>query len=271
MAATSSSSSDRPALLASGEAPPVEFYNRAGTTPLLLLCDHASRRVPRALGRLGLPVDAFDRHVAWDIGAADLAHVLADEFDAPLVLSGYSRLVIDLNRRLDDPTSIPETSDDIDIPGNRGLSAAARAARVHALFDPYHAAVAAALAAFKARGAVPAVISVHSCTPVFKGFERPWHVGVLWNEDGRLALPLIERLAAMSGIVVGDNQPYSGRDFHGFTTKHHAEAAGLAHATLEIRQDLIDTRHGAAEWAEVVARALRPLLADATLCRYPIH
>lgn len=260
-----------PPLLAPDDPPPFETVNETGRALVLLVCDHASRRVPKALGDLGLPPTAFDRHIAWDIGAAEVARQLAETFDAPLVMSGYSRLVLDPNRATDNPTSIPAVSDGQHVPANDGLQPVERTRRIKALFEPYHAAVAAALAAFKRRKVVPAVVSVHSCTPVFQGFARPWHVGVLWNQDGRLARPLIERLAAISvagkGIAVGDNQPYSGQGGEGYTVKRHAEAAGLPHVTLEIRQDLIDTRRGARKWAKVVAEALGPLLVDPALRR----
>jgi predicted N-formylglutamate amidohydrolase len=262
-----------PPLLAADDPPPFETVNETGRAPVLLVCDHASRRVPKALGDLGLPPTAFDRHIAWDIGAAEVARQLAEAFDAPLVMSGYSRLVLDPNRATDNPTAIPAVSDGQHVPANEALPPVERARRIEALFEPYHAAIAAALATFKRRKIVPAVISVHSCTPVFQGFARPWHVGVLWNRDGRLARPLIERLAAISvagkGIAVGDNQPYSGQGGEGYTVKRHAEAAGLPHVTLEIRQDLIDTRRGARKWAKVVAEALGPLLADPALRRAP--
>jgi predicted N-formylglutamate amidohydrolase len=256
-----------PPLLGADDPPPFAVVNQTGRAPVLLVCDHASRSVPKALGDLGLPATAFDRHIAWDIGAADVARHLAEAFDAPLVMSGYSRLVLDPNRATDNPTSIPAVSDGQHVPANDGLAVRERTRRVVALFEPYHAAIATALAAFKRRRVVPAVVSVHSCTPVFQGFARPWHVGVLWNQDARLARPLIARLAAMKGIVVGDNQPYSGQGGEGYTVKRHAEAAGLPHVVLEIRQDLIDTRRGARKWAKVVAEALAPLLADATLRR----
>src|SRR5262249_16709023 len=132
-----------------------------------------------------------------------------------------------------------------------------RAARASACFEPYHAAIAKRLAGF---GATPAVVSIHSCTPIFKGFVRPWHVGVLWNRDGRLAEPLIARLAAPDGVTVGDNQPYSARDGHGYTLERHAESANLPHVLLEVRQDLIDTPHGAELWAERLREALAPVL-----------
>jgi predicted N-formylglutamate amidohydrolase len=253
-----------PPLLAADEPPPVEIENgetlsRPGRQPMLLIVDHASRRVPRALDALGLGEAEFERHIAWDIGAAEVARQLGRTFAAPIALAGYSRLVIDLNRQLDDPTSIPEISDGTKVPANVKLAAASRAARVAALFDPYHAALDDALARLGAAG-VPVLISVHSFTPVFNGFVRPWQVGVLWNRDPRLAVPLIASLRER-GIEVGDNQPYSAREGQGYTVKHHAEAKGLPHVMLEIRQDLIDTHHGAAHWAGVIAEALRGPLA----------
>jgi predicted N-formylglutamate amidohydrolase len=253
---------DAPPLLAPDEPAPVETENRAGSADTLLVCDHASRRVPRELGDLGLPPAAFDRHIAWDIGAAEVARNLSRALDAPLVLSGYSRLVIDINRRLDHPNSVPEVSDGTLVPGNRALTPADRGRRIAGLFEPYHGAIAAALERIESRKIVPAIVSVHSCTPVFKGFERPWHIGVLWNNDPRLALPMMARLAQRGDVVVGDNQPYSAHDGHGYTMRAHAEAAHLPHVLVEIRQDLIDTHKGAAHWAGVLADALAPLLAD---------
>ncbi len=251
-----------PPLLQPDEPPAVAVVNAEGKGDMLLVCDHASRQVPRSLGDLGLPHAAFDRHIAWDIGAADVARQLSRQFDAPLVLSGYSRLVIDLNRRLDDPTSIPEVSDGTLVPANRALTPAERQRRADALFHPYHRAIAKAITRMRRRIETPALVSVHSCTPVFKGAERPWHIGVLWNDDPRLAVPLMERLAARGDVTVGDNQPYSARDGHGYTMRAHAEEPGLPHVLVEIRQDLIDTHKGAEQWSGILADTLAPLLAD---------
>jgi predicted N-formylglutamate amidohydrolase len=251
-------------LLDRDEPLPVDVFNESAAAPLLVVCDHAGRRVPRRLGNLGLDAAAFDRHIAWDIGAAEVARRLALRLDAPLVLSVYSRLVIDMNRRPDDPTSIPEESDGTAVPGNRGLDAPARALRVTALHEPYHAAIAARLSDLRARGPAPVVLSIHSFTPVFKGYERPWHIGILWNRDARLAAPLMTRLRT-EGVTVGDNQPYSGQDRHGYTMPRHAEAAGLAHVLIEIRQDLIDTRQGADTWSATLYDVLVPLLAEPAL------
>jgi predicted N-formylglutamate amidohydrolase len=253
-------------LLGPDDPPPVEVFNADALAPLLIVCDHAGRRVPRKLGRLGLDDTAFERHIAWDIGAAIVARRLSTALEAPLVLSAYSRLVVDSNRRRGDPTAIPEESDGTAVPANRGLSEADRAARFTALHEPYHAAIAARVAALRQRGAVPAIVSIHSFTPSFKGFERPWQIGILWNRDDRIARPLMARLAA-SGVAVGDNQPYSGQDRHGYTMPRHAEDTGLPHALIEIRQNLIDTQAGTEAWAAMLHDALAPVLADPALRR----
>lgn len=259
-----------PPLLAPDEPSPgdifnAEFLERPGPSPTLFICDHAGRRVPKALGDLGLDATAFERHIAWDIGAADAARHLARIFGAPLVLATYSRLVLDPNRHVEDPSSIPEISDGTPVPANAELTAEERAARIEALHTPYHAIIDDAVRRLCRNGAVPALISVHTCTPVFKGFARPWQIGVLWNRDPRIAQPLIAALRARGDIVVGDNQPYSGRDGQGYSVKHHAERYGFPAVALEIRQDLVDTHHGAAHWAAIVAEALGPILADPKL------
>jgi predicted N-formylglutamate amidohydrolase len=251
-----------PSLLAADEAAPFEAVNPEGAAPFLITCDHASVRVPAALERLGLDEAVLQRHIGWDIGAAEVARRLSRRFDAPLVLSGYSRLVIDCNRELDDPTSIPEISDGVIIPGNRALHPRAVEARQAQLFQPYHNAIRAALKRFADSGRTPGLISMHSFTPVFKGDERPWHIGVLWNKDPRIPKPFIANLARDPDIVVGDNKPYSGQDEYGYTIHNHGEAHGFPHVLIEVRQDLIDTQHGAAAWSERVARALGPALLD---------
>jgi len=257
-------------LLAADEPAPGEVFNaelldRAGDAPTLFICDHAGRRVPKALGDLGVDATAFERHIAWDIGAADCARHLARTFGAPLILGTYSRLVLDLNRFLNDPSLIPEISDGTPVPANAGLSADDREARIAALHAPYHAMIEDAVQRLCKGGAVPAIVSVHTCTPVFKGFARPWQIGVLWNRDGRIAEPLIKALDARGDTVVGDNQPYSGKDGQGYSVKQHAERHGYPAVALEIRQDLVDTHHGAAHWAGIVAEGLRPILADPAL------
>lgn len=250
-------------LLQPGDPPAFRVVNPDGTAPLLLVCDHASDAVPRRLGTLGIGVREQRAHIAYDIGAAEVGELMATRFDCTLMLSGYSRLVIDCNRRLDDPTSIPPVSDAVPIPANQDLSDADRRARADALFAPYHAAIDAKLDALVARGAPPCFVAVHSFTPIFAGFRRPWHIGALWNRDDRIATPLIAHLER-AGLCVGDNQPYSGQDGHGYSLHAHAEARGLPHLTLEIRQDLINHPHGIAVWARILADAFAPIVAELT-------
>ncbi|MBP2228040.1 putative N-formylglutamate amidohydrolase [Azospirillum agricola] len=249
-----------PPLLGPGDPPPATVLNADARGPLLLVCDHASRAIPRALGDLGLPEEQLCRHIAYDIGAAELTRRLAERFAAMAVLSGYSRLVVDPNRHLEDATAIPVVSDDVVIPGNRALDAAAQARRIDAIFRPYHDAVAAAVSTIRERGQVPVLLSVHSFTPAMRGVARPWHIGVLWDRDPRLPLPLLEALRADGRWVVGDNEPYSGRGTLGGTVETHATPAGYPNALLEVRQDLIATPEGVDLWARILGDALEPLL-----------
>ncbi len=229
-----------------------------GRSCFVLVCDHASRLLPADHGNLGLEPADLHRHIAWDIGAADVTRALSAELDAPAVLSGYSRLLVDCNRAPDDPSRCPESSDGTAIPGNHGLTPAEKDARDRRFAAPYHRAVDRMVQEAERRlGHPPAIVSVHSFTPVFQGRERPWHVGILWNEvDGRLALPVMNLLRTDAALCVGDNQPYSARQPEGLTMRRHAEEPGLPHILFELRQDLIDTPDGATAWAHRLALVL---------------
>ncbi len=253
-------------LLAPDEPRPFELVNPGGRAPVLLVCDHATRFIPRALDSLGLDEAALSRHIAWDIGIADVTRHLAERLDAPAMFSHFSRLIVDPNRQLDNPTLVPELSDGTVVPGNRGLDEAERARRIATFFRPYHDAIAAQLDSMMAGGKPPALISMHSFTPIMHGLQRPWEIGILWNRDPRLPVPLMERLRA-EGLNVGDNEPYSGADGHGYTQHIHGDRRGLANVLIEVRQDLIDTQHGAADWAGRLGAALEEVLRDAALFR----
>ena len=257
----------RSPLLSADEPAPVTVLNAAGRATAVVTCDHGGDAVPTTLGGLGLDPADLARHIAWDIGASATARHLAQLLDAPAVLSNFSRLVIDLNRPPDDLTSIREISDGVLVPGNRKLTAEDAAARVTSIFEPYHDAVSAAMERAMERVAAPVLISIHSFTPVMKGFERPWQVGVLFGPDTRIAKPLVEALSANPEICVGENKPYSGYDLYGYTVETHAMPNGYPNILLEIRQDLIDTQHGAEKWASIVAEALAPILDDPDLYR----
>ncbi len=245
---------------------PVEMHVADGSR-VILTCDHASNRVPRALSRLGLDDGVLAQHIGWDIGAAAVTRHLATRLGASAVLAGYSRLVIDCNRDPDDPSSIPAVSDDVAIPGNRGLADDERHARRTAIFEPYHRAVARLIDAAMVRHIVPALISVHSFAPSLGGQVRPWHVGILWDGDGRIPTPLLAALRDDAALMVGDNEPYSAREPAGYTVRHHALEHGLPHVAIEIRQDEIADAAGAAAWAERLAAALEPILAMDSLYR----
>jgi predicted N-formylglutamate amidohydrolase len=247
---------DLTALLSSDEPAPVVIDHAQGSSDLFLTCDHAGRRMPVKLGQLGVSDAEMERHIAYDIGARAVAVALADALDATLIRQVYSRLVIDCNREPSVPSSIPEISEVTAIPGNVGLTQAQRDARRAEIFQPYHDAIAAALDARAARGQPTALVAVHSFTPVYKGESRPWQAGLLYNRDARLSLLLKQMLEAEGGLVIGDNQPYFVSDLTDYTIPVHAERRGLPYLELEIRQDLIATEAGQAEWAARLIRLL---------------
>ncbi|MDX1656758.1 MAG: N-formylglutamate amidohydrolase, partial [Candidatus Competibacteraceae bacterium] len=192
-----------PPLLGPDDPPAYRVEEDTGQRPVLLVCDHASNILPARLGDLGLEQQYFQRHIALDIGAAGLTRRLARRLEGPAVYCGYSRLVIDCNRQPGDPTSIPPVSDGVIIPGNQDLGDPQADQRADEIFWPYHHAVGQTLSHLWRRGHPPALISIHSFTPVMNGFERPWHIGVLWNHDPRLAVPLVHRLRADPALCVG--------------------------------------------------------------------
>ena len=262
---TSTKSQHLVPLLAATDPPPLSSFNREGGAAILFLCDHASNHVPGQLDGLGLDPANLRRHIAWDIGAAELAKTLARRLDGPAILAGFSRLVIDNNRGPDDPTSVPEISDGVIIPGNRRLTEAERSARSEAIFEPYHAMIDEKIDVLLATGKPPVVLSIHSFTPIMRGKERPWHVSVLWQSDPRLPQALLRRLRTTPGVCAGDNVPYSARDGYGYTVECHAETRGLAHALLEVRQDLIDTTAGVEKWGGMLAEVLSEIVADGSM------
>ena len=241
-------------LLAAGDPSPVQVTSGAGS-PFLLVCDHAGRQVPAALGDLGVAAPDWERHIAWDIGAAGTCAALAPALGAGCIAQAYSRLVIDCNRTPGHPTSIPPVSDGTPIPANAGLAADAAAQRVTEIFAPYHAAIAAELDRRAAAGQRSVVVAMHSFTPVFGGVARPWQAGVLHNRDPALSRALA-RLLEAEGFLVGDNEPYQLSDESDYTVPVHAERRSLAYVELEIRQDLIATGDGQRAWAARLARLL---------------
>jgi predicted N-formylglutamate amidohydrolase len=245
-------------LIGRDDPAPYVVLGEHGRAPALIVCDHASRAFPRALDRLGLPELATWQHIAWDLGAGEVARGLAHALEAPAVLAGYSRLVVDCNRHPSDPEAFRVESDGWPIPGNQGLGEYERRVRLGSFFDPYHECIDAMLHGFRLREVVPLLIAVHSFAPRLgrDGAPRPWHVGVLWDRDEANARRLRDALRAEPGLVVGDNEPYSGKHPANYTIDHHAKANGLPHVCLEVRQDLIDSPAGVERWVRILHRAL---------------
>lgn len=227
--------------------------------PVLLLCDHASSHLPPDYGDLGLPAAQFCRHIAYDIGMRDVTLGLASRLRAGAVLSRFSRLLIDPNRGMDDPTLIMRLSDGAVVPGNRDVDEAERQRRIARFHQPYHGAISAEIEHMQAAGLTPFIVSLHSFTRVWKSTPRPWHVGVLWDRDEAVARAMIDGFLGQGDLVVGDNEPYSGA-LEGDTMNTHATARGLPHALIEIRQDLIADKSGVDEWVERVAKVIEPIM-----------
>jgi len=241
------------AILAPDDPPPVMF--RAGTSPLLIVCDHAGRTLPWRSQKLGLSENDLERHIAWDIGAAAVSRHLGEALHACVVAQTYSRLLIDCNRPPDAPTSIVEMSDRTAVPGNIGLTDAERDARLREIFEPYHGAIAAEIDRRQALAQPTVLIAMHSFTPELMAERRPWHIGVLYR-DPPFAAIVRDLLRAEEDLVVGDNEPYAVSDTSDYTIPVHGERRGLPHTGIEIRQDLIADEAGQRRWATLLARVL---------------
>lgn len=238
----------------SGDA--VDVFNGEGRGRIVLACDHASNFVPGEYGTLGLDAGEFERHIAWDPGALPVARHMADLLDAPLVASKISRLVIDCNRSANAPDLIPEISETTIVPGNAGLDDRERARRIALAHQPFHAAIDDLLDRRSRAGLESWLVTVHSFTPVYKGATRPWQIGIIHDEDERLAGPFIDGLRAVPGLNVGVNQPYSPADRVYYTLERHARPRGMPCAMIEIRNDEIEGDDTQRKWAEMLAGVL---------------
>jgi len=244
-------------LIAADEPAPFFAERREGRSNFVIVVDHASPRIPRVLGDLGLPPSQLNRHIAWDIGALAVARRVAEALDAPMVAQNYSRLVIDCNR---DPTvasSIPTVSEASEIPGNIGLTEEQRAARRKEIFEPYHDHIGALIDERAAAGRATILVAQHSMTDVYNGARREMQAAVLYNRDRRFAGMVLDLLRREAQLVIGDNQPYFVSDETDYTIPHHGEKRGLPHVEIEIRQDLLIDESGQREWAMRITRVLQ--------------
>ena len=244
-------------LLAAGESSPVSIFNPAGRSAFLLIGDHAGRAIPAKLGQLGLTETDLSRHIAWDIGVQALGKGLAERLDAVFIAQTWSRLVIDCNRDPERDDAIPESSDGSPVPGNQGLTAEQRAARIDEIHAPYQDAIADEIESRRLAGKPTVLIALHSFTPSMAGFDRPWDAGVLHDGgDLAFALAMLAAMQATPGLTIGDNEPYR-MDGIDYTVPRHAFAAGLGYAELEIRQDHLVNGSGVSLWADRIAKWLR--------------
>lgn len=247
------------------ELPPVRVENPKGKGKYVIVCDHASNRVPKSLRNLGLGKADLKKHIAWDPGTEDIGRHMSKKMDAAAVIATYSRLVVDLNRGEDNDECMRDMSDHVHIPGNAGLTRAQRVQRLDEIFHPYHAEITKALKRFTGKGIAPVLLSIHSFTPKMDGFRRPWHIGVLWNREEKLARSLVRHLRRNNpNLVIGENEPYSlkAANYLKNTISTHAESNGLPYIIVEFRQDLVDTKKKAVMWAELFMESLLPALSE---------
>ncbi|MET2827371.1 N-formylglutamate amidohydrolase [Mesorhizobium shangrilense] len=234
----------------------VDVLNEHGHSDIVLLCEHASNHMPAEYGQLGLDAGHLRRHIAWDIGAAEVTRLLSARLDAPAFLSGYSRLLIDLNRPLDTQGSIPVLSEDTDIPGNAGLDAEERTRRAEIMFTPFHDRVAAHLDRREKNGRPTRIVTIHSFTPVFLGVARSWHAGVLHDRASDLAEAILSGLRTDAALNVSANVPYVISRDADYAVPVHGDDRGIPAVLIEIRQDLLSNRSGIEEWADRLAAAI---------------
>jgi predicted N-formylglutamate amidohydrolase len=244
-------------LLEPDEPPAFSQWRTGGQSSFVIVADHASNRIPRRLGDLGLPASELQRHIAWDIGCLGVALQVAAALDAPLIAQNYSRLVIDCNRPPGVESAIPTESEWTRIPGNLGLNAEQVSTRRTEIFDPYHERVRLLLDARLAAGRPTILVAQHSMTDSYKGARRGMHASILYNRDRRFAGLMLDMLRREPDLVVGENEPYCVSDETDYTVLHHAEARGLPYVEIEIRQDLILDEPGQSEWAQRIVCALQ--------------
>ena len=240
---------------------------------LLILADHASADLPDVYGSLGLANEEFSRHIAYDIGIEAVATGLHQALNVPVVMSQFSRLLIDPNRGVDDPTLVMRISDGALIAGNAQIDETEVERRKALYYKPYHQTISDQIDQFLAADICPIILSLHSFTDNWRGTPRPWHGGILWDQDHRFVRPLLSALQSEESLHIGDNEPYTGM-LKGDCMYRHGTSRGVAHALLEIRQDLIKSTTGQNEWIERMARHLTALLSDKELiapCRNLVY
>ncbi|WP_137128761.1 N-formylglutamate amidohydrolase [Rhizobium sp. FY34] len=244
--------------LNSADGEPVVVDNRHGNGAVLLVCEHASRQLPQSLGTMGLSEEALSSHIAWDPGALAVSRLMAESLDAVLISQRFSRLVYDCNRPPESPGAIRDVSEVFRIPGNENLTDAEKLLRAKAIYHPFQGYIGQEIAARQALGRQTVLVTVHSFTPVYFGEKRAVEIGILHDEDSRLADAMLEAASENTAFLVERNAPYGPADGVTHTLVLHALPAGLLNVMIEVRNDLIDTEAG----QRVVAGFLTGLLGE---------
>lgn len=247
--------------ISSSELPVYEIINPAGRAPCVLTCEHAGIAVPDSMNLLGLSPEDYTRHYAYDIGAAAVTRALAARLDAPAILANYSRLIVDLNRSENHPTTFPVHGEGKPIPANLDMSVMEREERLDVFYRPYHKALSELIERKRQSCTTPALLSVHSFTRTFFKFVRPWHIGFLWAQDSRIACSGIEYFSR-KGYMTGDNHPYDARICGECTAYTHGDMHKLPNVIIEYRNDLIDTAEKIGPWIDMSVEWLSSLLDD---------
>jgi len=259
------SSADFGSWLSSIDGAPFELINRNGKSPIVLVCEHASNRVPVGLENLGLTAAQLLTHVAWDPGALDLARLLSATFDAPLVAARFSRLVYDCNRPPEAPSAMPAKTEVCDIPGNGAISAAERSARAQAIYEPFHREVGRVLANTTRHGRVPVMVTIHSFTPVFHGEKRSVEIGYLHGQDRRVARAMLANTRSDFIRDIRLNQPYGPQDGVLHSIDRNIDSSTSPHVMIEVRNDLLASEAGLNAIHGLLAAALARSLDDLAL------
>ncbi|WP_417436219.1 N-formylglutamate amidohydrolase [Hoeflea sp.] len=247
-------------LIDPSEGPAFAVLRPGGTSDVVLICEHASKTMPKALGDMGLDEAVLESHIAWDIGAQSVAELLSERLDATLVSQRFSRLAYDCNRPPESPGAYPERSEIFDVPGNIGLSASDKARRADALYHPFHQAIDALIDERLAQGRSVVLVTVHSFTPVYFGKLRDGHLGILHDEDRRLADAMLDAAVSARLELVRRNYPYGPEDGVTHTLKRHGLTRQIANVMLEIRNDLVSDEAGQRQWAGSIADLLERAL-----------
>lgn len=253
---------DRSGLLSQADGEPVAVVNPGGAGEVLLVCEHASAKLPERLGDLGLSADALNSHIAWDPGALAVCLLMSKSLDATLIYQRFSRLAYDCNRPPEAPGAMPARSEVFTVPGNQNLTDAEKAARTEALYLPFHAQVSETIAERLRAGRRTVLVTIHSFTPIFMGETRAVEIGILHDDDSRLADRMLQACADTGLYRIERNQPYGPADGVTHTLIKHGLSSRLMNVMIEIRNDLIADEIGQGVVADFMTGLLRESLAD---------